>query len=269
MFGEFWRAFRRKKAVFVQGTLCSISKLLCRAVYDRPFISKIIKLHCSALFVLRYFIQVLLSGVSSALQELFTRPLCLVRIELKLRRFRKPTFMVLKSSAFICCKYVTSIHEHLISSRKPVFIGLNYRCRLHLKLKELLYSQKHWHWIRVLLYCCLLLAASMGTTVKDRLSQQFWQSQGCFTCGRAILEYVAFDVLLKCVLLSNIKGLCWTLQVVEWGDVLVYTNDVPQCLHPITYKARYVQRRRVMRFMHFLITFLHHKESYSFFSISC
>ena len=167
--------------------------------------------------------------------------------------------MVLKSGACICCKYVTSIHEHLISSRKPVFIGLNYRCRLHLKLKELLYFQKYWHWIRVLLYCCLLLAASMGTTieqlpVKDRLSQQFWQSQGCFTSGRAILEYDAFDVLLKCVLLSNIKRLCWTLQVVEWGDVLVYTNDVPQCLHPITYKARYVQRRRVMRFMHFLIS---------------
>ena len=39
--------------------------------------------------------------------------LCLVRIELKLRRFRQPTFMVLKCGA--CCKYVTSIHEYLIS----------------------------------------------------------------------------------------------------------------------------------------------------------
>ena len=148
-------------------------------------------------------------------------------------------------ATIICCKYVTSIQEYLINSHKPVFIGLNYQCRLHLKLKELLYSQKYSHWIRVLLYCCLLLAASMGTTieqlpVKDRLSQQFWQSQGCFTCGRAILGYNAFDVLLKCVLLAIIKRLCWTLQVVEWGDVLVYTTDVLQCLHPITYKARYV-----------------------------
>ena len=104
----------------------------------------------------------------------------LVRIELKLRRFGKPTFMVLKFGA--CCKYLTSIHEYLISSNKPVFIGLNYRCRLHLKLKGLLYSQKYSHWIRVLLYCCLVLATSMGTTIeqlsiKDRLSQQFWQSQ--------------------------------------------------------------------------------------------
>ena len=211
------------------------------------------------MFVLCYFIQVLLCGVSSALQELFNCPLCLVRIELKLRRFCKPTFMVLNSGACICCKYVTSIQEYLISSHKPAFIGLNYRCRLHLKLKELLYSQKYSHWIRVLLYCCLLLAASMGTTieqlpVKDRLSQQFWQSQGCFTCGRAVLEYNAFDVLLKCVLLAIIKRLCWTLQVVEWGDVLVYSTDVLQCLHAITYKARYVQRCRVMRFMLFLIS---------------
>ena len=61
--GKFWRAFHRKLAVFVQGKLCSISKLLCRAVYDLSFISNV----CS------YFIQVLLSGVSSALQELFTR----------------------------------------------------------------------------------------------------------------------------------------------------------------------------------------------------
>ena len=69
--------------------------------------------------------------------------LCLVRIELKLRRFRKPTFMLLKSGA--CCKYLTSIHEYLISSHKPVFVGLNYQCMLHLKLKETLYSQKYAH----------------------------------------------------------------------------------------------------------------------------
>ena len=194
------------------------------------------------------------SGVAQwsflGLPELFTRALCLVWIELKLRRFRKATFMVLISGACICCKYVKSIHEYLISSLSSLFI---YWLAL-----LLLHSQKYSHWIRVLLYCCLLLAASMGTTmeqlpVKERLSQQFWQSQGCFTRGRAILEYNAFDVLLKCVLLANIKRLCWTLQVAEWGDVLVYTNDVLQCLHPITYKARYVQRCRVMRFMLFLI----------------
>ena len=37
------------------------------------FISKeLLQLHCFAMFVLSYFIQVLLSEVSSALQELFT-----------------------------------------------------------------------------------------------------------------------------------------------------------------------------------------------------
>ena len=67
-----------------------------------------------------------------------------------------------------------------------------------------------------------------------------------------ILEYDAYDVLLKCVLPANIKRLCWTLQVVEWGDVLVYTNDVLQCLHSIAYKARYIQKCRVKRFMLFM-----------------
>ena len=52
--------------------------------------------------------------------------------------------------------------------------------------------------------------------VKERLSQQFCQIQGCFfPCARAILGYDAYDVLLKSVLLANIKRLCWTLQVVE------------------------------------------------------
>ena len=38
--GKFLRAFQRKLAVFVQGKLFSISKLLCRAVYDLCFILK-------------------------------------------------------------------------------------------------------------------------------------------------------------------------------------------------------------------------------------
>ena len=63
--------------------------------------------------------------------------LCLVRIELKLRRFRKPTFIDLKSGA--SCKYFKSISRVF---HKPVFIGLNCRCGLHLRPKELLH------------YCC-------------------------------------------------------------------------------------------------------------------
>ena len=74
-------------------------KLLCRAVAD-----------CFALFVLCYFIQVLLSRYRSCLLargNISRLALRSARIELKLRRFRKPTFMVLKFGA--CCKYLTSI----------------------------------------------------------------------------------------------------------------------------------------------------------------
>ena len=120
-------------------------------------------------------------------------------------------------------EYLTSSHKFLqvlISSQKPVFTGLNYRCGLHINLKEspalllsVIYGQ-HGNDNRVI-------------PVKDRLSQQFSQRQGCFfTCARSLLEYDAYDVLLKCVLPANIKRRCWILQVVEKGDVLVYTNDV-------------------------------------------
>ena len=82
-----------------------------------------------------------------------------------------------------------------------------------------------------------------------------------------ILEYDAYDVLLKCVLPANIKGLCWTLQVAERGDVLVYTNDVLQCLHYIAYKARYVLCPEVQGNEIHALYDKHHKESYSLFSI--
>ena len=104
------------------------------------------------MFVLCYFIQVLRSGVSSAIGScLLTQgnisrlALCLVRIALKLARFRKPTFIGLKIpvrvAPHISLNYLTSISQVLTSSHKPVFSGLNYQCGLHIKLKELLYSQ--------------------------------------------------------------------------------------------------------------------------------
>ena len=43
-------------------------------------------------------------------------------------------------------------------------------------------------------------------------------------------------------------------------------NCVLQCLHPIAYKARYVQKCKLMRFMFFSDKFK--KESYSLFSLS-
>ena len=142
--GKLVKSFPSKLAVFVQGKLCSISKLLCRAVYDLSFISKI---NCTALPCLFFVISFRCCWVELARRyrscllaqgNISRLAWCLMQIVLKLRCFRKPTFMVLKSGAW--CKYLTSIHKYLIISHKPVFIGLNYRCRLHLKLKE--YSQK-------------------------------------------------------------------------------------------------------------------------------
>ena len=60
-------------------------------------------------------------------------------------------------------------------------------------------------------------------SVKDRLSQQFRQSQGCFfTYARAILEYDAYDVLLKVIPLKlNLHwDFCQTLPI----DCLYYRN---------------------------------------------
>ena len=59
--------FPSQLVVFVQGKLCSVSKLLYRAVYD--WLSFISNRELTALFCLvcfRYFIQVLLSRVSFA-----------------------------------------------------------------------------------------------------------------------------------------------------------------------------------------------------------
>lgn len=107
--------------------------------------------------------------------------LCVVWIALKLRRFRIYWLEIQCELHHISHNYLTSISQALASSHKLVFIGLNYRCELHLKLKELLYSKKYLHWIRVLhsqrivfrtvSYCCLLLAASMETTIEQYRSR--------------------------------------------------------------------------------------------------
>ena len=185
MLGKFSRAFRLKLVVFVQGKLRSI--LNCSFVLF--MIVFFLGLSCRkltarfALFdlcILCHFIQVLQSGVSSAIgsclltQGNITRlALCLVLIALKLARFRKPTFFGLKSGAGRTTYNLTisrvshKFSQVLISSHTPVFIGLNYRCGLHIKLKEVLYSQNY----RVLHYCCLLLTANMGTTIEQYRSR--------------------------------------------------------------------------------------------------
>ena len=70
--------------------------------------------------------------------NIFRLGLCLVRIALKLRRFRKPTMTFIGSKSI--AHHIP--HKYLASYHKPVFIGLKCRCGLHPKLKELLYSKK-------------------------------------------------------------------------------------------------------------------------------
>ena len=127
------------------------------------------------MFVLRYFIQVSLSGVSSARKGNISRlALCLVRIALKQRCFPKPTFIGLKSGAS-CTTYLTSLSQEYLTSHKvsqtSIYMCLNYRCGGHLKLEDLLYSQKYSHSIRVLHYCCLVLAANVGATIEQYRSR--------------------------------------------------------------------------------------------------
>ena len=124
--------FKIVVVLFMIGFLSFISKTNCTAV---------ICLVCSLLFhsrvaewsrPWRYRSCLLTQG------NIFRLALCSVRIELKLRRFRKPKFNGLKDLEIRCGLQLS--HEYLTSSHKPVFIGMNYRCGLHRKLKELLYS---------------------------------------------------------------------------------------------------------------------------------
>ena len=117
--------------------------------------------------------------------------LCLVRIALKLRRFRK-------SAPHNSQAYTDISLEHLASPHKPVFIGLNYRCGLHLQLKELLYSQKYSHWVIVLHYCWLSLAASMGTRIEQYRSRNDCHNnfvKAKVASLKAIMEYDAYDLM--------------------------------------------------------------------------
>ena len=53
----------------------------------------------------------------------------------------------------------------------------------------------------------------------------------------SFLEYSAHDVLFKCVLFANNEAGCWTIKDMESSSVLVYTDDVLQCLYFIAYKT--------------------------------
>ena len=85
-------------------------------------------------------------------------------------------------------------------------IGVGYTSNL----KSYYTLKNNSHWIRVVHYCCLLLAASMTTTieqlpVKDRLSQQFSKSQGCFTRARWFWNTMLMMFYLNVFYLPTLK----------------------------------------------------------------
>ena len=121
-------------------------------------------------------------------------------------------------------------HEYLTSSHKPVLISLNYRCGLHRKLKELLSSQKYSHWVIVLHYCWVSLAASMGTTIKQYQSRNncynnfvkardaFWRLQGRFWNRVLLMFYLNVFHLptLKTFLDITSCGMRWCFGLHKW-----------------------------------------------------
>ena len=160
----------------------------------------------------------------------------------------------------------TSISWALTSQYFVVWtIGVDYTSNL----KSYCTLKNNSHWIRVLHYCCLLLAASMATTieqlpVKDRLSQQFSQSQGCFRRARWFWNTMLVMFNLNVFYLPTLKDIVGHYKL--WNEVMFwFTNDVLQCLHSITYKARYVQKCRVMRFMLFMISITKNPILYSLY----
>ena len=51
------------------------------------------------------------------------------------------------------------------------------------------------------------------------------------------MECNAYDVLFKCISLSSIEKSGWAIQNVEGREVLVFTNDLLQCLYSTVHKA--------------------------------
>ena len=76
------------------------------------------------------------------------------------------------------------------------------------------------------------------------------------------MEYDAYDVLLKCLLLANIKRRCWTLQVVEHDEVISWFTQM-MCTMFTFHRCPELQSNDI----HALYD-KHQKESYSLFSIS-
>ena len=59
--------------------------------------------------------------------------------------------------------------------------------------------------------------------------EQYRSEVGCFiTSERTILEHYLYDVVFKCVLLTNVETSGWAIQNVERSEILVHINDILQ-----------------------------------------
>ena len=91
--GKILKNFPSQLVVFVQGKLCSVSKLLYRAVYDwLSFISnrKLPALLCLVCFLLFHLGDAERTFLGEERHHIYRLALCLVQIAPEARRFRKP-----------------------------------------------------------------------------------------------------------------------------------------------------------------------------------
>ena len=134
--------FPLQLVVFVQGKLCSVSKLLYRAVYDwLSFISnrKLTALLCLVCFLLFHLGLAERSFLGEERYHIYRLALCLVQITLKLDALASPHSLGL-NPVRVAPQLTSKLSQELTigtSSHKQVSIALDYRCGLHLKLKEL------------------------------------------------------------------------------------------------------------------------------------
>ena len=160
--------------------------------------------------------------------------LCLVRIALKLRRFRKPALD--DSQAYI-----------LRASHKPSQASI-YRLELSVwvtpQIERVVVLSKILALSNSLALLLTVIRRQHGNKNRTYRSRNVCHNNfvkakvaSFFTCAKAIMEYDAYDVLLKCVLLANIKRLCWTLQVVNevmfwFTQMMCYNVYIPLLIRP-------------------------------------
>ena len=142
--------------------------------------------------------------------------------------------MCLKSGA--CCKYLTSISwvSHKLSQASIYWLELSVRVTPRTErvivLSKVLALNKSPALLSLLLSLISRQHGNNNRTIAGQGSvvrQQFWQSQGCYMCASAIVEYDACDVLnvfyLPTLTLLNITscGMRWCFGLHKWCACLL------------------------------------------------